>query len=212
VSVHDDLEGYVLGGLAADDVRVFEAHLRDCADCRDGIASYGVVLRALANVPMTTAPIARTLRHASEARRRALFGAGALAAAAAVGIAIGRLAFAGTPSDLEAIAVMTADPARGVALRGPVANGSALVGRDHEHTAFVVRGLPAPPPGRGYQVWVRGRVVRSPGMLHRMRDGLEILVVPGDVIADARTIGVTMEPSNGSPVRTGAPQLSGDAS
>jgi hypothetical protein len=49
-------------------------------------------------------------------------------------------------------------------------------------------------------------------MLHRMRDGLEILVVPGDVIADARTIGVTMEPSNGSPVRTGAPQLSGDAS
>jgi anti-sigma-K factor RskA len=49
-------------------------------------------------------------------------------------------------------------------------------------------------------------------MLHRTSDGLEVLVVPGNVLAGARHIGVTVEPSGGSPARTGPAQVTGDVS
>jgi hypothetical protein len=49
-------------------------------------------------------------------------------------------------------------------------------------------------------------------MLHRTSDGLEVLVVPGDVLAGAQHIGITEEPAGGSPARTGPPRVTGDVS
>jgi anti-sigma-K factor RskA len=119
-----------------------------------------------------------------------------------------------TPADADAVAIaqLSAAPARAVALRGATARGTAIVGSGGGRTAFVVSGLPAPAPGRGYQVWVRGAGVRSPGMLHRTADGLEVLVVPGDALAGAQKIGITIEPAGGSPARTGPAQVTGNAS
>jgi hypothetical protein len=200
VNPHDDVEAYVLGALDPADVPAFEAHLAGCAECRDAIASYAGVVAALRRLPIALPP---PLPRVHRGPRAWLVG-GAAAAALALAIGLGALLTANRgDDDARAIAEMLGAHARVVALAGPAAHGSALVDAGGRRTAFVVSGLPAAPRGRGYQVWVRGATVRSPGMLHRLRDGLEVLVVNGDAIAGAKRIGITDEPAAGSPMRTG---------
>jgi anti-sigma-K factor RskA len=207
VNPHDDLEAYVLGALEPSEADAFEAHFGQCSACRDGVASYGGVLRALRALPVVAPP------PLPRVRRVPLGWLAAIAAAAIVGIAVGqRTVGARADGDVVAIAEMIAAQSRAVALAGPAARGTAIVGSGGLRTAFVVSGLPPPPPGRGYQVWVRGASVRSPGMLHRTGDGLEVLVVAGDVLAGAQRIGITIEPAGGSPARTGPAQVTGKVS
>ena len=203
---HDDLEAYVLGALEPAEAAAFESHLAECSACRDGVASYGAVLRALRALPVAAPP------PPPRVGRPPLGWIVAVAAAVVAGIAVGHRAPAPPDADVVAIAEMVAAHPREVALAGASARGTAIIGRGGTRTAFVISGLPAPPPGRGYQVWVRGASVRSPGMLHRTGDGLEILVVPGDVLAGARRIGITIEPAGGSPARTGPAQVTGTVS
>ncbi len=207
---HDDLEAYVLGALEDGEAAAFEAHLASCAACRDGVASYGGVLRALRALPVAAPPPPLRPPVALRARIGWIV---TVAAAAVLGIAVGqRTVPARADGDVAAIAEMIAMQPREVALAGTTARGAAIVGTGGDRTAFLVSGLPAPPAGRGYQVWVRGAIVRSPGMLHRTTDGLEVLVVPGDVLAGAHRIGITIEPAGGSPARTGPAQVTGKVS
>ncbi len=209
---HDDLEAYVLGALEPAEAAAFEAHLASCSACRDGVASYGGVLRALRALPLAAAPPPPRVRPLSLGRRRLAWIA-AVAAAVVLGIVSGRATVTTrADGDVVAIAQMIASPSRDVALTGTSAHGAAIVGNGGQRTAFVVSGLPAAPPGRGYQVWVRGANVRSPGMLHRTSDGLEVLVVPGNAIEGAHHIGITEEPAGGSPARTGPPRVTGTIS
>ena len=207
---HDDLESYVLGALEPSEAGAFEAHLAECSACRDGVASYGGVLRALRTLPVAAAPPPPRVG-------RPPFGwIAAVAAAAVLGIAVGYRAV-GTAADPDVVAIteLTAAQSRTVALAGTPgtpARGTAIVGSGGRRTGFVVSGLPPAPPGRGYQVWVRGATVRSPGMLRRTSDGLEVLVVPGDALAGAQRIGVTVEPAGGSPARTGPAEVTGKVS
>jgi hypothetical protein len=204
---HDDLEAYVLGALELAEAGAFEAHLAACQVCRDGVASYGGVLRALRSLPVAAPP------PTPRVGRPPLAWIAAIAAAAVLGVAVGQhTAPARADGDIAVIAEMLAAQPREVALAGASAHGTAIVASGGDRTAFVVSGLPAPAPGRGYQVWVRGAKVRSPGMLHRTSDGLEVLVVPGDVLAGAHHIGVTIEPAGGSPARTGPAQVTGNVS
>lgn len=204
---HDDLEAYVLGALEAAEAGAFEAHLAECSACRDGVASYGGVLRALRAVPAAAPP------PPPRTGRPWIGWIAAVAAAAVLGIAVGqRTVGARADADVVAIAEMIAAQPREVALAGTSARGTAIVGSGGDRTAFVVSGLPPPPAGRGYQVWVRGANVRSPGMMHRTSGGLEVLVVPGDVLAGAHRIGITIEPAGGSPARTGPAQVTGKTS
>ena len=209
MSEHDDLEAYVLGALEPGDAAAFDVHLRTCSDCRAGLASYGGVMHALRELPVFPPPAASP-RHLLRAR---LAWFAAIAAAAIVGIAVGQRV-AGDPAnaDLAAIAAMVAERPHQVAMVGKVARGTAIVGVAGRRTAFVVEGLPVPAPGRGYQVWIRGARIMSPGMLHRTSSGLEVLVVPGDVLTGAHHIGITIEPAAGSPARTGPAQLTGEIS
>ena len=209
---HDDLEGYVLGILEVAEAGAFEAHLAECAACRAGVASYGGVLRALRALPTAAPPPPPSLGR-QPLGRAPLGWIAAVAAAAIVGIAVGQRTMGARPdADVVAVAEIMAAQPRAVALAGPSARGTAIVGSGGTRTAFVVSGLPPPPAGRGYQVWVRGAGVRSPGMLHRTSDGLEILVVPGDVLTGAQRIGITIEPAGGSPARTGPAQVTGKVS
>ena len=204
---HDDVEAYVLGALDPAEAGAFETHLASCQACRDGIASYGNVSRALRALPVAAPP------PPPRVGRLPFAWIAAIAAAAVLGIAVGQYAVpAHADPDVAAIAEMMAAQPREIALAGPSARGTVIVGSGGGRTAFVVSGLPAPAPGRGYQVWVRGAKVRSPGMLHRTSDGLEVLVVPGDALAGAHHIGVTIEPAGGSPARTGPAQVTGDVS
>lgn len=201
---HDDLEAYVLGALERTEARDFESHLAQCDPCRDGIASYGAVMRGLRSIPHVAPPAMPLARTGFDWRR-------AVAAALLVGVGLGG-GFALNRPNGEALAIvaMVADHPREIRLDGPAASGQVIVGARHQRTAFVVRGLPEPPSGSGYQVWVKGAGISSPGMLHRMRSGLEVLIVEGDVIEGARHIGITLEPAGGSPKRTGATQVQGD--
>ncbi|GAC1581148.1 MAG: anti-sigma factor [Candidatus Elarobacter sp.] len=207
MNVHDDVEAYVLGALDAAERRAFVAHLAACDACRDAVASYAEVVHALRSLPVDAPPPAPSIRRAPLALAN-LRWIGALAVAAALAFFLGRPAV--PDGDVAAIAEMVTGRPREVALLGPSAQGRAIVGAAGRRTAFVVSGLPPAPRGRGYQVWIRGDAVRSPGMLHRTREGLEVLVVPGDMLAGARHVGVTVEPAGGSPKRTGPPQVTGD--
>jgi anti-sigma-K factor RskA len=207
VNPHDDLEAYVLGALEDAEAAAFETHLASCSACRDGIASYGGVLRALRGLPVAAPP------PAPRVGRPPIGWIAAIAAAAVLGIAVGqRTVPVRADGDVAAIAEMIAVQPREIALAGTSARGAAIVGTGGARTAFVVSGLPPPPAGRGYQVWVRGANVRSPGMMHRTADGLEVLVVPGDALAGAHRIGITVEPAGGSPARTGPAQVTGKVS
>lgn len=197
---HDDVEAYVLGALDAADARAFEAHAAGCTECRNAIASYAGVIAALRRLPIASPP------PMPRVNRAPIFWRIGAATAAAIVLAAGLVAALTAnrgDEDARAITEMLGAHARVVALAGPAAHGSALVDAGGRRTAFVLSGLPAAARGRGYQVWVRGAAVRSPGMLHRLRDGLEVLVVSGDAIAGAHRIGITEEPAGGSPMRTG---------
>ena len=208
VSAHDDLEAYVLGALESAEAAAFESHVVMCSDCRTGMASYSGVVRALRTLPVSAPPPAPSPR----VRRARVAWISAVAAAAVIGIAIGRLFSNAPDTELAGIAEMVADHPREVALSGQLARGSAIVGAGGRRTAFVVEGLPPPPAGRGYQVWIRGARVASPGMLHRTNGGLEVLVLPGDALTGAQHIGVTVEPARGSPARTGPVVVAGETS
>lgn len=204
MNIHDDVEAFVLGALDERDERAFRAHLETCAACREEVARYAGVMSSLRSIRQHGAPPVPVVARRSYWRE-------AIAAVLLLGIGGGGYAFMQQPDrDLADIAAMVADHPREIALVGPMATGNVVVGQRAKRTAFVVRGLPPAPAGSGYQVWVRGSSVSSPGMLHRTKDGLEVLVVPGDVVRDANRIGVTIEPAGGSPKRSGPTQVSAE--
>ena len=139
---HDDLEAYVLGALENAEAAAFETHVASCSACRDGVASYGGVLRALRALPVAAPP------PAPRVRRTHIGWIAAVAAAAVLGIAIGqRTVPARADGDVAAIAEMIAVQPREIALAGTSARGTAIVGTGGARTAFIVSGLPAPPRG-----------------------------------------------------------------
>ncbi|GAC1420138.1 MAG: anti-sigma factor [Candidatus Velthaea sp.] len=201
---HDDAEAYALGALDAVEEAAFERHLAECAQCRAAVASYAPVMQAMRSLPASAPPPMPVVRRRTYWRE-------AIAAVLLIGVGASSATLVRhSDADLAALGAMVADRPVQVALTGPRAHGSVVVGDAHRRTAVVVDGLPPAPNGSGYQVWVRGRGISSPGMLHRTREGLEILIVPGDLVTGAHHIGVTVEPASGSPKRTGDVQVEAD--
>lgn len=208
--VHDDVEAYVLGALDAVERDAFERHLAGCAACRSEVASYVPVLSALREIPLPAAPPPR-----SPVRRVPLPRAVLAPLAAVVALAIGGYGGASlqrvASSDMVTVAAMGVTSVEQVRLQGDGAEGRAIVGAAHRRTAFVIAGLPQPGPQSDYQVWVGNGSMTSPGILHRSPQGYEVLVVPGDLLRNAKTIAITREPAGGSVRMTGRPLISGEA-
>ncbi|MFE2876349.1 anti-sigma factor domain-containing protein [Streptomyces roseus] len=106
---------------------------------------------------------------------------------------------------LDAVSgVLAAPDARTV--HGRAGNGamaSAVVSDLRKTAVFTASGLPAPPPGRTYQLWLgHDGTMRPAGFIHR--DGAVLL--DGDT-AGAAAVGLTLEPAGGSPQPTTAPLL-----
>ena len=197
-SVHDDLEAYAIGALDPAARASFEAHLGACAACTSGVASYAGTLAALHAIETPMAPPAPGLPMRTRDRRRGFaFGSFAIACAALVAtIAVPAYEHdrVRTHAYVE-IARMLASGPREVALVGRSgASGRAIVGDGRRMSGFIVRGLPEPPSGFVYRIWVRGAAGRrSPGILERTSDALEVLVTDGDALERGTSIHVMFE-------------------
>lgn len=205
-SIHEDVEAFALGALDEPERTAFELHLSACEACRVAYASYAPVLASLRSVDAVTAPHVPSLYRT---RRSALAGLAA-AAVLALGIGVGSIYQQHQLADDAAIVRMVADEPTQVALRGNGASGRVIVGHNRARTAFVIYGLPAPPPGHAYQVWLRGKATSSPGLLHTASDGIQLLVVAGNLLEGVKRIGVSLEPAGGSQQRTTPPVLTGE--
>lgn len=99
--------------------------------------------------------------------------------------------------------VLTAPDARVVAsVRGETA-AAVVISRETGKLAFVPRRMPAPEPGRTYQLWlITPHSVHSAGLL-----GEATQPVVADTVANTRQVGVTIEPAGGSPQPTTDPVL-----
>ena len=197
---HDGLESYVLGALDAREHEAFEAHLAICRTCANERAAYAHTLQSLANTYVPAPPPVPFVNGRAFARdrhrSRALLAAAAVAALA-VGLAAPRVVrYERSEREYAAIALMLANQPRQVALIGHDAgvSGRAIVGDRRQRSGFLATGLPTPPEGMVYRIYIRDAAGHhSPGALEPTSDGLLVLVTPGDALAAATSVRVMLE-------------------
>ncbi len=226
----DSVGAYLLGALPPEELDAFEAHLEGCAECRRDVAELRVAADALpASVPLVSPSPAlkgrimavveseaellaaaggRADEVPAPARRRRLFGGwllrpGVALACAAVLLVAGGVAgvlLAGG-DDGRTVVATTVDPRATVELE------------IHDDGAtLVARGMPAPPEGRVYQVWLKrpGSDPEPTSVLWSTRaDGSAAVAVPGS-LDGVEAVLVTDEPEGGSDVPSGPPVITAE--
>ena len=209
----DDVAAYVLNAMEDTEAQRFEEHLARCDECQRELAAMQTVVEALPEAaPTRQAPpelrdrvmavVRADAEQASEqptARRarwpvaRPRWVASAITAAAVAAIAVVLVVSGGGGSGRTYVGVVHA-PGASVSLRQ---SGSSAELR--------VSGIPAPPSGRIYEVWLqRGTQAPAPtSTLFAITSGS--VKVPGN-LHGVRTVMVTAEPRpNGSRRPTRAP-------
>jgi hypothetical protein len=220
----DDAATYVLRAMTDGEWEDYELHLHACADCSEKVAELEFASDALlSGVPQLSAPpairdrVMAVVRAEAELMRaagasadrpvvtrpprrfrltlRPLSGAALASVLLALGIGGGMLlrGDGGTPTRTLSAESSSAGKAQ---LR--VADGAAKL---------VVAGLPAPPPGRVYQVWLENFNDRQPpaptdSLFSVSKKGRTTVYVPGD-LDDVSAVLVTDEPIGGSEIPTG---------
>jgi anti-sigma-K factor RskA len=229
----DAAGSYLLGALPDDERHAYEAHLATCAACRDEVDELAPAAHAL---PASVEPVApppelkarimvevereaallvaagpqadRPPAPAAPRRRRWRFGLPGLAPVAAA-VA---LLFLGIAAGVAGDRLLRDGGARTVtavvdASRAPRAQVQLEI--DGEEAMLVARGLPAPPRGRVYDIWLKrpGRAPEPTSALFVPRgDGTATTAVPGP-LDDVEQLLVTHEPMGGSRVPTSDPLL-----
>ncbi len=226
--IHELTAGYALDALDPDDRRAYEAHLHDCARCRDELASFWEVSGALALASSGPAPSpelrGRILAGARaepqvvvplEPRRRGaampvLAAAAAVAAAVAIGLGIWAVQLSGDLSSTrsalahqrDAVGVLADPDARTVAL----AKGSGrLVVASDGRAALALAGLDPAPRGKTYEVWVlAGTRPPEPSGLFTGREGADLVRVD-QMVGSGDVVAVTVEKAGGVTKPTTSP-------
>jgi hypothetical protein len=222
---HDDVGAWVLGALTDEEAERFGTHLRTCEQCRSEVGELQAVVDALgAAVPpvRAPAPLKRRLMATVEAEAELLQAAGqsadrparprrrwprgvvpgfALAGTLAAGLLVGDLALGGSSPAIRtrAFAAMVTAPGARAVLRE---SGS--------RAELDVAGMPAPPAGKIYQVWLvrPGRAPLPTRTLFSVTaDGSGAAAVSG-ALGGVRRVLVTPEPVGGSLRPTAAPVIS----
>ena len=228
---HPDLAGFVLEALEPDELRAFADHLRDCPVCAEEVAELAHLPALLAeaaepvDVPTdlearTFARIEREARDGAEARRTGRapdarrVGAGLRRMLA---VAAGFLLVAGAVGLLANLVSGSGDDdgttIRLISATGGAATGEATVrttpqGRSVE---LKVEGLPPAPAGSYYECWFvgDGDTLAAPNRVSvgtfSVPDAGEHTVEMTSAASAARfpKMGVTVEPDDGNPQRTG---------
>jgi anti-sigma-K factor RskA len=232
----DSAAAYLLGALPEDEREGYEAHLAGCAVCREEVEQLAPAAEALpASVEPIAPPPELKSRIMAEVEREAVLlaaaGPGAdepagrrrrrrfrwtlprltlapVAAAAAVlivGVAIG-FGIAGLGDGGRTVtAQVDAARAPGAGAQIEVEDGAATL---------TAHGLPAPPSGRVYQVWLKrpGRPPEpTPALFSPSRDGTATATVPGSLDGIDQVL-VTDEPMGGSRMPTREPLIAATVS
>lgn len=234
--IHTLSGAYALDALDPQERRAFERHLDSCDQCRDEVRSFAEALAAVVDeteqappdrlregvlasissvrpLPPVTGAEATVVELAPRRRR--------LTAVLAVAAAVLGVALAGTAwrsitlqdqvtqlqaSASDVSAVLTAPDAE-------MASGSASTGGratmvmspSTGRVALITEGLAPVPAGKTYQVWYVGEDAVVPAGF--VGDGAVSATVLDGSPGDAVAVGVTLEPSGGSPQPTSQPFL-----
>jgi anti-sigma factor RsiW len=213
--IHDLTAAYALDALDEADAREYEAHLRDCARCRDELRDLSEAASALAYAtPAPSPPPALRERILTDVRRdgsnviplrarRTFFATAGLAAVAAcAAIGIGFWAFSLQDSldeerdanrAQETAIELISDPA---STRTPLSggNGTLVVGRDRSGV-LILSGVGAAPENRDYEAWVAEAAEPEPAGLFDA--GSENIVVLERPVPPGATVMVTLEKEGG---------------
>ncbi len=213
-----DAAAYVLGALPEQELASFHEHLDGCAECAAEVATLQPAADSLAlAVTRVEAPLdlrdrlmavvggEAELLHAAghEAdlppRRKAgwrarLAPALGAATALAAGLAIGALAIGGSTNTVTKTQTIEA------AVATPGYHATAALEKSGSHLVLVVSGMPAPPPGHIYEVWLE-RGTRAPQptdvLFSVTHSGGGSVGVPGSLGGVSKVL-VTAEPLGGS--------------
>jgi hypothetical protein len=211
-----DAAAYVLAALEEAEAQTFREHLAECPLCREDVAHLQAVADALAfGVPRAEAPqglrartmapvhaeaeLLRAAGHEADrvppARprwRRSLVPALATALALGIGLMVGALAInTGSSAKAEVIRAVVVIPGH---------RASAELRKVGSQLQLVVDGMPAPPPGRIYEVWLeRGTQAPAPtdALFSVTKTGRGSVGVPGNLRGVSDVL-VTDEPLGGS--------------
>jgi anti-sigma-K factor RskA len=228
----ETVASYVLGALPEDEHERFVAHLATCDECQSGVAELQVAVDALPLAATQLAPppelkdrimtVVRSeaqLRQSAEtprveqpaARRRSrwrgrFLGLAPLPAAAAASLLIAVLVAGG-------IVLSGGDETRTV--QGQVLIASAPKARaalklSDDATKLTVSGMPAPPAGKVYQVWLK-RPAQAPEPTRALfrvdsRGDADVEIQPGRLKGIEQVL-VTAEPDGGSQSPTSDPVI-----
>ncbi len=225
----DDAASYVLGAMPDGEWERYRDHIVGCEVCTAKVAELGFVSDALLNaVPQLTAPpeIRDRVMSVVRAESQLLLASGAMAdrpierqsrrfsllrlrpwpatvmamSLLALGIGSGALLVGGPGSEPASRTIACASAPAGATCQMRVARESAKL---------VVAGLPTPPEGRIYQVWLdrdNGTAPEPTEALFSVRKGRASVDVPGD-LDGVKQVLVTDEPLGGSQVPTRRPVI-----
>jgi hypothetical protein len=200
----DDAAAYVLYSLSESEAQAFGEHLRGCAECSQeviGLTRVEAPRELGSRIMAAVYPEAELFGALGEqadrptpARRRGRGLLPALAAAFALGIGllVGALAI-NAPSD-EAAEVIHA------VVVAPGSHATANLRKVGGHVQLIVEGLPAPPKGRIYEVWLEhGAQEPQPTdvLFSVTSNGHGTAAVPGGLQGISHVL-VTDEPLGGS--------------
>jgi anti-sigma-K factor RskA len=215
-----DTGAYVLGALTPEESDDFRRHMATCVVCRDEVAALQSVVEEL---PMAAPqlPARRALKRrviaAARAERVATARRGSDRRAWLPGAPSARGALALTAA-LAMVALVVAglthspgpSPQTRVVRASVVAPlASAVVRLSAEHGELIVRGMPAAPAGKVYEVWLRrrgGSPTPTSALFDVTSAGAAVVAVPGNLHGVEEVL-VTPEPLGGSRVPTHAPVI-----
>jgi anti-sigma-K factor RskA len=216
---------YLLGALTEAERAEFEAHLESCPACREEIAELRVAAEALpvAAPPMRPPPalkarimdevereaalLADAREPAPRPRRRFAWPRFALPAPAVAALACAAL-LVGLGAGAFLFGGGSGETVHFQRSGGLTANASAELDVSGGNAVLVARGLPEPPAGRVYQVWLQraGEAPEPTAALFTPRSDGSATASVGDVDGVAKVM-VSSEPRGGSPAPTSAPIL-----
>jgi anti-sigma-K factor RskA len=211
-----DAAAYALGALEPHEAETFRKHLADCVVCRDEVSAFQAVVDV---VPLSAPPqrVPRSLKRRvmAEVRTGSTASKRAPRRRSAPRSWLPRPVLAGLSAVLVVLVALAAVQAFSTSSSTRVVHasvtwpGSAFIRLSGSRGELVVRGMPAPPSGKIYEVWVqRARSAPAPtsALFTVTASGAGNVDVPGNLNGVSRVM-VTPEPMGGSTVPTHAPVL-----